>query len=126
MRTTLAIFFAIFLTVAIAGCGHGIVNQRLFDADLWKSSIDDRAEMIDDLERNHIRKGMSEKEILALLGEPEERHTPDRYSDRRPNEKWLLRYELDLEDVPDAFDVAEFVVVISTDDEVLRHLLFVN
>ena len=71
-KTSLALLLA---SLTVAACQE----QRGFDPQKWKADAgcpsheSDRRGMISHLEEAYLRSGMSELEVIALLGEPEER-----------------------------------------------------
>ncbi|PJE45185.1 MAG: hypothetical protein CUR32_01285 [Flavobacterium sp.] len=72
MKITIKLFYITFLLLTILSCGH---KENVFDKSKWSQKIDGfyqyREEMVEDLMSNHLRKGMSYKELQNLLGEPE-------------------------------------------------------
>lgn len=72
MKITIKPFYITFLLLTILCCGH---KDTVFDKAKWSQKIDGfyqyRDEIVEDLISNHLRKGMSYKELQNLLGEPE-------------------------------------------------------
>lgn len=71
MRQGLTILTFIF-SLFFASCG---VEQKKFDKNTWNDMDDimyaNRESMISDLMENHLRQGMTYKEVVELLGKPE-------------------------------------------------------
>ncbi len=70
--------------------GTTVYYEQPFDRELWLSydkSSDPRirAHMYDDLRKNHLKIGMSRKEVLKLLGKPALDHSGILYYDLGPD-----------------------------------------
>ncbi|WP_125932201.1 hypothetical protein [Thiosocius teredinicola] len=79
-KSTILALVAILSFALLGGCGQSDVpHGRPFDSAVWKSERNSnelqprRQHMISDLQDNYLRVGMSEDEVLALLGEPDSR-----------------------------------------------------
>ncbi len=110
---------------AFAGCGPSIGNPKQFDSEQWKQSIEDRAEMLDDLRSSHLQAGLLEQDVLKLLGEPDDRLATKQlarpYLDSKPyqDSTGYLEYDLDFDDYPRAYETAVFRVFLSEENAVL-------
>lgn len=74
--------------VMLSGCAHQAATPRPFDSATWKVQRDDfrdktRCSMVDSLLKDHELKGMSEAEVVALLGSQD---------DSSHFKSWDLRY----------------------------------
>ena len=63
------------LSVLIFSCSIFGENKRNFNKESWANNAEHRYEMLDDLCENYIYIGMSRKEVLDLLGEPDANST---------------------------------------------------
>jgi hypothetical protein len=70
-------------------------DNRRFSATEWHAAeAEGRAKMCRDLIRNHLRSGMAEQQVFALLGETGEVHDDGPDLVRWPGAKRLARYYL--------------------------------
>lgn len=72
MNNTILLFFFYIMLLTISSCGPKEIE---FNKSKWNERFDGfylhREEIIGDLMSNHLRKGMSYKELTDLLGQPE-------------------------------------------------------
>lgn len=85
MKNFLLIFLGACL-LTFFSCGIG---QKKFDSTQWNKKSDqfylNRESMVDDLMKNHLRKGQAYKEVILLLGE---------YNDISTTEPYTISYEI--------------------------------
>lgn len=111
----------------LAWCQHEEgVPQVPFDAHAWKAGVSARAGMIHDVRANVVKVGATEDEVTALLGVPDRTLTADEVSRAPEGTVRMLRYQLDVEQMPHAFDAAEFVVHLSASGAVTETSVFTN
>ncbi len=71
MKKITQIFFILIL-FTISSCG---IKETKFDQNKWNKRIDGfyeyRENMVNDLIKNHLRKGMTYKQLTNLIGPPE-------------------------------------------------------
>lgn len=64
------------LLLSLIGCGPG---NRKFNPNEWNDRVDffyaHRESMIDDLLKNHLKKGMSYAQVIGMLGNPDSEFT---------------------------------------------------
>lgn len=67
-----AVHLIIYGALLVTGCGNPF-NDEPFSREAWAAaSVEQRAAMAEDLVTNHVSPGMSVKQLVALLGDPED------------------------------------------------------
>ena len=93
--------FILLIGIAFVGCDQ----NTSFDKEQWSREVNGeysiRELMIDDIRTNHIKQGMSDDEVIKLLGKPDvgdTRQSPYsfEYGYKKEGVKcWTLRFEFD-------------------------------
>jgi hypothetical protein len=104
-----AVHLIICSALFVTGCGNPF-NDEPFSKEAWAAATaEQRAAMAEDLVTNHVSPGMSVKQIVALLGDPED--TWDQWAGHRiMGEKTFAYYigSWSLEGMDDAFVCIHF------------------
>jgi hypothetical protein len=119
----------ILILFTFGGCDRQVSvigTQRSFNSQEWLGAPSKRHEMVNDLIRSQVLRGLSKEAVQEKLGSPEliEPATSVKGMTRRATECWF--YELDRERFPEAFDCAYVVVVFGKKNEVLVVRDFIN
>lgn len=115
-----------FVFASVLGCSPSIqYNLLTFDETHWKTTTDDRTKMVEDLYKNHLRKGMSKVSIKKMLGTPERILLPSEFSDpslfKGMSECWS--YELPLDS---CFDTHTFNIHLDASGNYMGYHIFCN
>ena len=103
-----------FLILIVSSCG---TNDEKFDKLTWNDKDDiffaNRKSMVNDLMKNHLHKGLTYKELVELLGEPEN------YADEKSNK---IAYEIEVDYGSDIDPVAgsDLIIELSKDSTVVN------
>lgn len=66
------LLLALVLLFSLSAC------VKAFDGEKWSENREERGSMMDSLQKKHELKGMTEDEIIDLLGEPESKEESER------------------------------------------------
>lgn len=94
-----------------------------FNSAIWKSTVSSRRAMLPDLRRNVLHAGMTERQVLALLGNPNESLEAKDVWKPDSRAAYYLYFELDR---GDAFERSAFVVVLDKQRNTIDSMVFQN
>lgn len=115
-KKLIIIYFVLIVIVLFGGIYYflislSIINRQEFDSNLWKKETDRRIYMLSDLEEKYLRKGMSKKEVILLLG------SPDGLFPDGDNFTWKNKTGYDLGEVH--LDKCDYVLIFNQKQEVI-------
>ena len=135
MRTRRVFVVLLSLAFGLSGCDDGrrftkTPDAITFDSNAWKDpkslNGDMRQRMVYDLTQNHLPLGISEKEIIQLLGAPEQMFQDSKVMRPCKEHGRVWFYSMGGELPPDAFDCCYLVLELDSQGRLVEIERFVN